>query len=340
MLNLTYRDRVLFKYQLLPRECEFSSASQQATVFFPALSPGRYVFKVQAYFEHSPDKITELEYAFNINPPLHKSIYAFVFYGIITLVIVLVVLDFRVNRVRKSEEQKNKMRESVALLKMEALQSQMNPHFIFNALNSLQYSILDNDTEKSLNFISLFSKLMRATLDNASKHVITLSEEIDYLENYMQVEKMRFLDGFHYAISVSDNITPDELFIPPMLLQPHVENSIKYAFTSSSIGYIIISFSKVDNKLICMIEDNGVGRDKTLNRARTHKPKGQLITRERFEILNEFYQTFNEYSFEVEDLFDEDKHPSGTRVTLIFPVIEKSESYISMIQQLYDANKV
>lgn len=334
--DLNNSEKVLYRFQLLPLDKEYGVASRQASVYYPALSPGRYKLRVQSYFEHSPGKVSELEYPFTINPPLHRSIYAFIFYAILTIIVVWLILDVRVRRVKKKEEQKNKTRERMALLKMEALQSQMNPHFIFNALNSLQCSVLENDVEKSLHFIGLFSRLMRSTLDNASHHLITLKDEIEYIENYMQVEKMRYSDGFEYAISVADNIETEAFYLPPMLLQPHVENSIKYAFTSTSIGYIIISFSKIDNKLICMVEDNGVGRETTQSRRRTHRPKGQSITRERFEILNEFYQTFNEYKFEVEDLFDQEMKPSGTRVTLIFPLITQAETYLKAKDKLYE----
>lgn len=334
--NLSNSEKVMYRFQLLPLDKDYGVASRQASVYYPALSPGRYKLRVQSYFEHSPGKTTELEYPFTINPPFHRSIYAFIFYAILIIVVVMLILDIRIMRVRKKEEQKNKTRERMALLKMEALQSQMNPHFIFNALNSLQCSVLENNVEKSLHFIGLFSRLMRSTLDNASQHLITLKDEIEYIENYMQVEKMRYSDGFEYAISVADNIETEAFYLPPMLLQPHVENSIKYAFTSNSIGYIIISFSKIDNKLICMVEDNGVGRETSQLRRRTHRPKGQSITRERFEILNEFYQTFNEYKFEVEDLFDQDMKPSGTRVTLIFPLITQTETYLKTKNRLYE----
>lgn len=333
--DLTNTERIHYQYQLLPQETDYGSPTQQPMVYYPALSPGRYRLKVRVYYEHMPTHPIEQEYPFTINPPIHRSIYAFIFYAIVTIIVVLMVLDIRIRGVKRQEEQKNKNQQRMALLKMEALQSQMNPHFIFNALNSLQCSVLENDTEKSLHFIGLFSKLMRSTLDNASRHLISLKEELDYLNNYIEVEKMRFSDGFEYVISVAENIETDSLYLPPMLLQPHIENSIKYAFTSSSIGYIIINFSKVDNNLICMIEDNGVGRSNTQHRKRSHQPRGQSITRERFEILNEFYKTFNDYKFEIEDIYDHEQNPAGTRVTLIFPIIDAPDTYLEKNHHVY-----
>jgi len=323
--NTINKERVVYQYRLLPGNIEWSTPVRQPFVFLSDLRPGNYTLSVQAFFEHSPNNITLNDYSFSIRSPWYLSIYAWITYIAVVLLISSILLELKIKQIRKQEENKSFTSEKMALLKMEALQAQMNPHFIFNALNSLQYSILENNTDTALEFIGEFSKLIRSTLDNASQHFISLHNEIEYIENYMKVEQMRYINAFYYSLSIADDIDPNELFVPPMLLQPHIENAIKYAFTTS-IGYIIISFSRVQDKLICMVEDNGIGRQQSMKRQKSHQSRSHIISQKRFEMLNQYYKRKNEFRFEIEDLFDEDNNSSGTRVTLIYPVLTSDQA--------------
>lgn len=334
--NTINKERVVYQYRLLPGNIEWSTPVRQPFVFLSDLRPGNYTLSVQAYFEHSPNNLTLNEYNFSIRSPWYLSIYAWITYIAALLLISSILLELKIKQIRKQEENKIITSEKMALLKMEALQAQMNPHFIFNALNSLQYSILENNTDTALEFIGEFSKLIRSTLDNASQHFISLHNEIEYIENYMKVEQMRYINAFYYSLSIADDIDTNELFVPPMLLQPHIENAIKYAFTTS-IGYIIISFSRVQDKLICMVEDNGIGRQQSMKRQKSHQSKSHVISQKRFEMLNQYYKRKNEFRFEIEDLFDEDNHSSGTRVTLIYPVLT-SEQVAQSLEDEPDTN--
>jgi ligand-binding sensor domain-containing protein len=329
--NTLNKERVLYQYRLLPGNVEWSAPSRQPFVFLSDLTPGNYTLAVQASFEHAPHNIAINEYIFTVRSPWYLSLYAQIIYIIIFIMVLAIFIDIKIKQVRKQEEIKTQTSERMALLKMEALQAQMNPHFIFNALNTLQYSILENNTETSLEFISEFSKLIRSTLDNASQHFISIQNEIDYIENYMKVEQMRYINSFYYSLTVAEDIDTQQIFVPPMLLQPHIENAIKYAFTTS-IGYIIISFSKIQDKLICMIEDNGIGRQQSMTRKKSHQSRSHLISKERFEMLNQLYKRKNEYKFEIEDLVDENNNPTGTRVTLIYPLINAEQAQIVEVE--------
>jgi hypothetical protein len=322
--NLLNKEKVIYEYRLMPGNTEWSAPTKQSFVFLSNLQPGKYTIGVKAWFKHAPKNTAEMTLNFVIQQPWYQTVYAYVIYAVLIILLLIVLFEIRLKQIKKRESYKTATSEKIALLKMEALQAQMNPHFIFNALNTLQYNILENNTESSLEFLGEFSKLIRSTLDNASQHFISLREEIDYIENYMRVEQMRYSQKFYYSISLSNELDPKTVFIPPMIIQPHVENAIKYAFTSS-IGYIIISISKVHDKLICMVEDNGIGRKQSLMQKKSHKSKGQSITSQRFEMLNKYYNKVNEYRYEIEDLYDEESNPSGTRVTLYFPLVTQPQ---------------
>jgi len=326
-LNLVNRSKINYQYRLLPDHHSYNQPSRQSNIVLPNLHSGNYKLLIKAYFDHNPQEYTVKEIAFAILPPWYNSTYAYIVYVGLTLLVLLFIYSSRIKKIKKNEELRSNTNDKMALLKMEALQAQMNPHFIFNALNSLQYNILENNIEHSLEFIGEFATMIRKTLDNASKPVISLSEELEYIENYLRVEQMRYLENLHYSISIDKKIDTTQLFIPPMLIQPHIENAVKYAFTSS-IGYIIISFSIVQEKLLCMIEDNGIGRvEAEKNKKTNHVSKGQQITHQRFDLLNAFYKKNNEFGFEIEDIYDIGGNPSGTRVTLFFPAVSTPESF-------------
>ena len=318
--NIIGKEQIMFRYKLTPDKNGWSPFSKHPYLYFNDLKSGNYNLKIQACFDYNPNQLQTFEYAFFITPPWYNSVYAYSFYGVCSFILFLLIFFNRHKYSRKRKETEMMSRERTALLKMEALQSQMNPHFIFNAMNSLQYSILENNTDKALEFIGEFSNLIRNTLDNASQQFITLKEEINYIENYLRVEQMRYVKNIQYSIDISEGIDQGKYKIPPMLIQPHVENAIKYSI-SSNISYIIISVSKVQDKLICMIEDNGIGRTQSSKIKKEHQSKGQKITKERFDLLNFFYNKNNEYRFEIEDLYDSEKKPTGTRITLFFPVV-------------------
>ena len=174
------------------------------------------------------------------------------------------------------------------------LSSQLSPHFIFNSLNSVQYFILDENIEPALDYISEFSHLMRNVLQNSLEDYISISDEIDFLVMYMNLELKRFKNKFTYSIDICDEVDSDDLLIPPMLLQPYIENSIIHGLGLAKEGGVIkISFRSDNEKIICEIEDNGIGREKAEERkklrssVKIHKSYAMGLTKSRIEVLNE-----------------------------------------------------
>lgn len=229
-----------------------------------------------------------------------------------------------IRRVRRRDMEKNTVRQRIAELEQLALKSQMNPHFIFNCLNSIQQFVLDKDVEGSNRFITGFSRLIRQTLDISARKEITLSEEIIYLSTYLELEKTRFENKFTYEIRVADELNVEQVYIPPMMLQPFVENSIRHGirYRTDSSGKILVSFGRTETELNCVVEDNGVGR-KTSRLFKSSNPieyqsKGMSLIADRVEFLN--MHSTNPITISIEDLTDENENPTGTRVTMKFPL--------------------
>ena len=159
------------------------------------------------------------------------------------------------------EEIKLALHREKSLSELKIMSSQLNPHFIFNALNSIQYRILEGETLSALEFIGNFSKLMRQVLNNSLKPFISLKDEIDFLESYINLERQRKDSDFEYSIEY-ENCEIEELMLPPMMLQPFVENAIIHAMPFTKKGKLRIAFSLVKDMLQCTIEDNGPGMSK------------------------------------------------------------------------------
>jgi tetratricopeptide (TPR) repeat protein len=215
--------------------------------------------------------------------------------------------------------QLKKMNELEQLL----LRTQMNPHFIFNSLNSVQHFVLKQDVEGVNKYLAAFAHLVRQVLNNSAKPFISVDDEIKYLETYLLLEKMKSNGRFGYSISVDENIDLAATFIPGMILQPFVENSIRHGVGSKekNDGWIHINIAKND-KLVCLVEDNGVGRAKSgqlkLNSGNpVYESKGMDITLKRIDTINKIYNSG--ISIIIDDLVDPLGEPSGTRVKVEFP---------------------
>jgi len=228
---------------------------------------------------------------------------------------------------KKSGEQLILMEKEAAELKMSALKAQMNPHFIFNSLNSIQYFVLKNDTDNALNYLGKFSQMLRRVLDHSMDGNVTLDQEIELLSTYLELEKLRFEQGFSYQIVVNDNIDPFIEQMPLLLIQPYVENAIKHGLLPSvdPIKKLVISFELEGDRILCKIEDNGVGIDisddipsSNLWNRRKRKSRGMTIARERLSAL---YDNYSIDSVSIENKSLELHGSTGTIVKIRVPRI-------------------
>jgi LytS/YehU family sensor histidine kinase len=214
--------------------------------------------------------------------------------------------------------------EQLVEARLSALQAQMNPHFVFNALNSIKRMILDGDNEKASRYLSKFALMIRMTLNHSKDTFVTLDENIEYLKTYLEMEQLRFDDSFTYKILVGENIDTSESSIPSLMIQPLVENAIWHGLLpSESEKKILIKFTQNENRITCIIEDNGIGirqseKLKVMNRP-LHNSVGLENLRKRIKIMNEKYDT--DCSLEIFDLKETGKGDRGTKVVLRFNLI-------------------
>ncbi|NOX84647.1 MAG: tetratricopeptide repeat protein [Chlorobi bacterium] len=226
---------------------------------------------------------------------------------IFVLTIIIIVLISLKNRYKKEQE--------VITLQSRLFRSQTSPHFVFNSLMSIQTFLLENNVEKASEYLVDFAKLIRSILQQTRKSFITLDKEIEVLQQYVKLEKLRFSDKFDYSFEVNVQ-HPEEILFPPMLAQPFIENAIKHGLVpASKKGLLKILFEEKDNELTVMIEDNGIGRERSakLNKNETHKSLATEITQERLQLMARRYKI--KISMEIEDLYDDNREPAGTRVT-------------------------
>jgi tetratricopeptide (TPR) repeat protein len=235
----------------------------------------------------------------------------------------------------EGERAKAALQQRAKELEVQALRSQMNPHFIFNCLNAINRFVLGHETEAASDYLTKFSRLMRMIMNHSRHSYITLSEEIEVLQLYLDMERLRFKDAFDYNIIVDDEIDSDEVRIPPLLVQPFVENAVWHGLMhKDERGSLTIDFRLSEDQLTCVIRDNGIGRREAgqlmSKSAEKHKSMGLQITAERMALLTGVDES--RPFFLIEDLYDERGEPAGTRVTLIvrvnYPAGEPAEPVI------------
>jgi hypothetical protein len=226
-------------------------------------------------------------------------------------------------KLQKEKEEKitADFNKQLAEVQLTALSAQMNPHFIFNCMNSIQKYVLKNEKEKALDFLQNFSDLMRIVLDNSVKPKVQLDEEIKMLDKYILLERQRLDNRFNYHIDIDKTLQTDFFEIPGMLIQPYVENAIWHGLMNLSEadkqGLLIVAFSKEENFIQCVITDNGVGRAKaaelTKSKSPGHKSYGMAISQKRLQLLKMDNEKLPKE--QIEDLY-KNGEPCGTRVTL------------------------
>ncbi len=244
--------------------------------------------------------------------------------SIILIILIAIYLSRRAiknNKLKQIEEVK--MQNRINSLQLSTLQAQMNPHFIFNVLGSIQYFIETGHHDEAGNYLSDFGNLMRKFLEASRSELISLSDEIELLKLYLEMEQIRFDSKFDMKIEVPDNLDTD-LQIPPMILQPFVENSLKHGILNlkDKKGLIEIIFTQIDNYTVeCLIRDNGIGREAAANvKSNGHVSRGMEIVKDKINLLRESDKMI--IDIDILDLYDENNNPRGTEVKINFKEVE------------------
>ena len=282
------------------------------------LASGKYDIQIRGMKRDGSASSQTESISFYIKTPFWQS---GIFWSILVISLFIIsffVLETRNKQKRKAEVEKVVTEKKLTELEMQALKAQINPHFVFNCLNSIKGFIFDKDFKQADKYLDKFSDLMRSTIDNSDAAIISLQNEIIYLDNYLQLEKLRFEDKFDYKIEVAADIDKEQYFVPAMLLQPYVENAIRHGmrFLENKKGQININVNKENNFLVCEIDDNGIGREKAAvlksKRHVEYQSRGMNISKRRAELYN--------IDQEVTDKKDENGNATGTTITVKIPL--------------------
>jgi ligand-binding sensor domain-containing protein len=233
---------------------------------------------------------------------------------------------YRANQIRKNEKLKTEFENRMLHLEMQNLRSQMNPHFIFNSLNSINSFIVENKTHLASDYLTKFSRLIRLILENSKNEVIPLEKEIETLKLYLLMESVRFSKKFDYEVIVADDLDEQMIKIPPMIIQPYVENAIWHGLLhKEEKGKVVVAINKIAEKIQITIEDNGIGRDKAgelkSKNSTTNKSYGLQITAQRIKQLN----VAN--TIDIIDLKDNKQHALGTKVNITINFLSLQNNY-------------
>lgn len=228
----------------------------------------------------------------------------------------------------KKQREAELLRLQANQLQLKALRAQMNPHFMYNALNAIQDYVGSNEKEKATKYLAKFANLMRRSLEFSEMESIELEKEIEFINEYLSInEKLRFEDKFTYKITVDDEIEEDLIRVPTLIIQPYVENAIEHGLRSIDNGFVKIDFTLIDDdNILCVIEDNGIGREKARARNardiryQNHRSRGTLITETRLKLLNDSKE--NQVFVNTIDLKDDLGEALGTRVEVQIPIVD------------------
>lgn len=322
VLDFTKPLRHTYRYKLNGFEEKWNYRdANQPSANYTNLSPGHYSFVVQGSGDglHWSDSQATLD--FYIWPALWQRPVVQLLAGLIILMSGGGVVYYKTRSVVRKERERNKIEKQIAGLELKALQAQMNPHFIFNALNSIQQFVIHNNELAANDYLTRFARLMRLFLESSKNRYITLETELDQLDLYLSLEKLRFDDKFDYVIKVESGLKRNEILIPSMLIQPFAENAINHGLVhKTSKGKLLISFTRPAGHLLkCTIDDDGVGRDEA---RRIEEKIGKKYISRGMQLIEERVKTYNFIEdLEIEILITDKQPPyHGTKVDITIPI--------------------
>jgi hypothetical protein len=328
--GISYRSvgDITYRYRMIGLDSVWRT-TRQTVLEYPILPPGKYEFQLTAVNKFGIGS-GMLRQRFAVITPFWLTtwfdmvvvaIFAFGTWGL---------ASSRIRRIRRRQREREQLNRKMMDIERMALQAQMNPHFIFNCLTSVQQYIVDQDILSANKYISGLARLIRLTLHNSSLAFIRLTDEIDYLSAYMALEKLRFKEKMEYSIDVDPQILQSSCYIPPMLIQPYVENSIRHGLRhrKGGMGYLWLRIRQDGTEgrrgLTVIVEDNGIGRERSAQYKTTehieYQSRGMTMTAERIRMINAAYG--GNIRVEVTDLEDAAGQPAGTRVIMQFRMFD------------------
>lgn len=315
-----------YRYRLQGLNNEWDT-TRDNFLLYPTLPSGDYVLQLQAVNKFNVASQV-ISIPFSIELLLWEKNWFRVLAIIFTGALIWILVAWRIRRIRRQEQLKTDTARRIGDLEQMALRAQMNPHFIFNSLNSIQHYVFGKDIQGANRFITEFSRLIRMTMEMSGKNRIPLEDEIRFLTTYLELEKKRFENKFVYEINIGPGVDPPVCYIPPMMLQPYVENAIRHGirYLNDNNGLILLNFTIEGEHLVCAVEDNGIGREKSQqlkgNTIIEYQSQGMTLTARRIEMINRNFN--NPIMIRISDIYS-GKEIAGTRVMIRIPLHEISK---------------
>lgn len=323
-LNFTLSEENTYQYKLEGLEETWTDAGRRRTANYTNVPPGHYTFCLKAKTKDGRWSNIEKRLSIIILPPFWYSYWFWISSLGFLAGLGYSAYHLYIKQQQREKQMKAEFNSKLAEVEMTALRSQMNPHFLFNCLNSINRFIQRNEPDTASSYLTKFSRLIRVVLDHSRTDVVSLRDELDALRLYIELEAMRFVGRFTYVFDVDASLETHSIELPPMLIQPYVENAIWHGLMQKDKGegkLTIKAYAKGE-RLFVEVEDNGIGRKMAQllksKSATLHKSHGMKVTAERIEIINEIYEA--KAIVQIEDLFDESGAAAGTKVKLSLPV--------------------
>ncbi len=317
-LNFISKNNVYFQHKLIGEtNYEWSTPQKQTSVYLKMLPPGKYTFQVRAIDGFNDRNPRIASYSFEIRPYIHETLWFKILAAVVLATLMSTVAMMRIRSNRKKIEQKEYYKRKISEVELNAIQAQLNPHFIFNCMNTIKYFILEKDFANANEGLNKLSRLIRNSMENSEKLFIPIKQEMTFMTNYIELEKMRLREQLEYTINLAPDIDPGTL-IPHLFIQPYIENAIKHGIANleNKQGILRIEISQDARNIICTVEDNGIGRAASgkLSDGLVHISKGTRLTLEKSQLLKQYYNYH--CSISITDLYTNTQESSGTRVTI------------------------
>ncbi len=313
-----------FRYRLKGFDDKWTESGKRRFANFTNVPPGDYTFELKAANNEGLWNEQAYSLPVKIARPWWMTIWFWVFFSFLILGIAYWIYQSRIDQIQKEAQIKSEYERKLADVEMSALRAQMNPHFVFNSLNSIDYFIINSEPEVASDYLNRFSRLIRLILQNSKSTIVPLKDDLEALKLYIEMESVRFDNLFDYEVKTETGLNLEQLCVPPMLMQPYVENAIWHGLMQKEDGKgkLELSLHQHNGHIICHIEDNGIGREAALKlkskSASKRKSYGMKITSDRLEVLNKLADT--DASVQIIDLKNEAGEATGTRVELIIPI--------------------
>lgn len=316
-------DLVSFDYRLNGND--WINNEKRNEINLAGLSSGSYLLEVRCSVGALANIIKRVSIPFSIQPPWWKQWW---FYALLLISSMTALLLFFRGRINKYRHELLVARQ-ITDLESKALRAQMNPHFVFNSLNAIQECIVTGRVDEAYTYLSKFSRLLRLVLEHSDVGEVSLQEELEVLDLYISLEKLRFKNDMHYQFNLDDDVDPEEIRIPPMLIQPHLENAIWHGLRhKEGEKNLMLSIKEtIPDYLEVIIQDDGIGRKKAASMKKqrlggtNHQSKGKQLSENRMELLR---NTYRMASMIINDLYHSDGEAAGTKVILMIPMLKKT----------------